>query len=155
MNVDTGMHGYRGASRSAMRRISCISVVPPCSVAFRALRTSGNHSIKFMLVDNRLERLSSLLPRASGASFMQSLLDIAAAQQQQQGQQQPKPSGATVCVHGLTFHPPGTEAPLLSDINMTLPANSLNLVIGRRLVYPPIIVHVCMYDPLSCMIHCR
>ena len=143
MNAD--IRGYRGASRSTMRRI-CI---PPRSVAFRALRTSGNHSIKFMFAAaNRMERLSSLLPRASGASFMQSLLDIAAAQQQQQGaQQQPTPSGATVYVRGLTFHPPGTEAPLLSDINMTLPANSLNLVIGRRLVDLPVIIHHMVYDP--------
>jgi|LauGreSBDMM110SN_4_FD.fasta_scaffold202864_1 hypothetical protein len=81
---------------------------------------------------------------------MQSLLDIAAAQQMQQ---QAKPvSGASVLVRGLTYHPPGTEAPLLSDINMDLPANSLSLVIGRR--------YGCKYssnryDPDVCAIMCN
>lgn len=39
--------------------------------------------------------------------------------------------GAEVRVEGLTFHPPGAEQPLLQDIRMTLPANSLGLVMGR------------------------
>lgn len=79
-----------------------------------------------------------LPPKAPSSSLMQSLLDMAAAQRLQQQHQVSasdlKPSGATVYVRGLTFHPPGSEAPLLSDINMTLPANSLNLIIGRRCV---------------------
>jgi energy-coupling factor transport system ATP-binding protein len=37
----------------------------------------------------------------------------------------------TVLVKDLTFHPPGSEAPLLSGVNMTLSARSLNLIIGR------------------------
>ena len=58
---------------------------------------------------------------------------LAAAQQQQAAAAASlrPPSGATVHVRNLTFHPPGTEAPLISGINMTLPANSLNLIIGR------------------------
>ena len=60
---------------------------------------------------------------------------LAAAQQQQQAAATAAtlrpPAGATVHVRDLSFHPPGTEAPLISGINMTLPANSLNLIIGR------------------------
>ncbi|EFJ41516.1 hypothetical protein VOLCADRAFT_77566 [Volvox carteri f. nagariensis] len=39
--------------------------------------------------------------------------------------------GAEIRVEGIGFHPPGSEKPLLQDINMSLPANSLGLVMGR------------------------
>mmetsp|Transcript_10062 Transcript_10062/g.21517 ORF Transcript_10062/g.21517 Transcript_10062/m.21517 type:complete len:350 (+) Transcript_10062:349-1398(+) len=39
--------------------------------------------------------------------------------------------GATLHVQNLTFHPPGAEQPLLSNVSMQLPANSLGLIIGR------------------------
>jgi hypothetical protein len=44
-------------------------------------------------------------------------------------QQQPREHA--IELSGLCFHPPGCEAPLLSDISMSLPPRSLSLVIGR------------------------
>ncbi|GAX81395.1 hypothetical protein CEUSTIGMA_g8826.t1 [Chlamydomonas eustigma] len=63
-------------------------------------------------------------------SFLSSLMLLAAAASQQQ-QSQEAPSGATVQVKGLTFHPPGAEDALLSKVDMLLPKNSLNLIFGR------------------------
>ncbi|KAG2435791.1 hypothetical protein HXX76_006987 [Chlamydomonas incerta] len=65
-------------------------------------------------------------------SLMGMLMAYAVQMQQQQaaggGAAAP---GAEVRVEGLTFHPPGAEQPLLQDISMQLPANSLGLVMGR------------------------
>ncbi|KAG2451234.1 hypothetical protein HYH02_003841 [Chlamydomonas schloesseri] len=65
-------------------------------------------------------------------SLMGMLMAYAVQMQQQQaaGAGAAAP-GAEVRVEGLTFHPPGAERPLLQDINLTLPANSLGLVMGR------------------------
>lgn len=39
--------------------------------------------------------------------------------------------GASVVLRNLTYHPPGSESPLLDSIDMHLPANKLGLVFGR------------------------
>ncbi len=51
-------------------------------------------------------------------------------QEQQQSAANPH-AGAEVHVEGITFHPPGAESPLLDNVSMVLPPNSLGLVIGR------------------------
>lgn len=51
-------------------------------------------------------------------------------QEQQQSAANPH-AGAEVHVEGITFHPPGSETPLLDNVSMVLPPNSLGLVIGR------------------------
>ncbi|KAK9833305.1 hypothetical protein WJX81_004812 [Elliptochloris bilobata] len=43
----------------------------------------------------------------------------------------PAPAGASLDVSGLTYHPAGAEAPLLSDVSLSLPPRSLGLVYGR------------------------
>jgi len=60
-------------------------------------------------------------------------MQLLQAQQQQQQQQQdagPAP-GAHVAVRGVSFHPPGADAPLLQDVSLDLRPNQLGLVLGR------------------------
>jgi len=40
-------------------------------------------------------------------------------------------SAGAVSVRNLSFHPPGCEAPLIKDVSMEVPPNSLGLIIGR------------------------
>lgn len=42
-----------------------------------------------------------------------------------------QPFGLSVKVRNLTYHPPGTDTPLLDGISMDLPSNSLGLIVGR------------------------
>jgi hypothetical protein len=62
---------------------------------------------------------------------MSMLMAYAAQMQQQQQQGSRVAPGAEVHVDDLGFHPPGAERPLLTDVSMLVPANSLGLVIGR------------------------
>lgn len=41
------------------------------------------------------------------------------------------PPGAALAIAGLSYQPPGTVAPLLQDVSMQLPANSMGLIYGR------------------------
>lgn len=60
------------------------------------------------------------------------LMAYAVQLQQEQQQSAANPhAGAEVHVEGITFHPPGSETPLLDNVSMVLPPNSLGLVIGR------------------------
>lgn len=54
-------------------------------------------------------------------------IEQATAQQQQQQQH----LGAHLHVQELSFHPPGSPNPLLSNVCMTLPPNQLGLIFGR------------------------
>lgn len=57
-----------------------------------------------------------------------------AAQMQQQLEQQQAAAalpGANVLARGVSFHPPGVEAPLLNGVSFDLRSNQLGLVIGR------------------------
>lgn len=56
---------------------------------------------------------------------------MAYAMQQEQQRTAEAPRGAEIRIEGISFHPPGSEKPLLQHIDMTLPANSLGLVMGR------------------------
>ena len=78
-------------------------------------------------------RSSQLPPSAAASPMLSAFLALAAQQyqQQQQQQQQQAAAGSAVVVKDLCFHPPGAEAPLLSGVNMSLQANTLNLIIGR------------------------
>lgn len=42
-----------------------------------------------------------------------------------------KPTGAHVFASALTYHPPGAPKPLLRDVALNLPPNSLGLIFGR------------------------
>ncbi|KAG1667424.1 hypothetical protein FOA52_004841 [Chlamydomonas sp. UWO 241] len=66
-------------------------------------------------------------PGVNASSAREAVASRASAPQQQQQQQREH----AIEVSGLCFHPPGCEAPLLSDIRMSLPPRSLSLVIGR------------------------
>ncbi|GIM03571.1 hypothetical protein Vretimale_8313 [Volvox reticuliferus] len=73
---------------------------------------------------------------AAGSAFgdpntLVGLLMAYAVQLQQQQQADTVACGAEIRVESIGFHPPGSEKPLLENINMTLPANSLGLVMGR------------------------
>lgn len=55
------------------------------------------------------------------------LMAYAAQMQQNQAQQ----GQAHIRVKDVTFHPPGSEQPLLQNINMDIAPNQLGLIIGR------------------------
>ncbi len=62
--------------------------------------------------------------------FMAYALQMQQALAQQQQQQKALP-GANVLLRDVTFHPPGSERPLLDRVNMHLGSNKLGLLIGR------------------------
>jgi len=68
--------------------------------------------------------------------MLENMLAYAYALQLQQEEQARRASGASisgasVTIRDLLFHPPGVDAPLLNNINMDVPPNSLGLIIGR------------------------
>ncbi|GLC41555.1 hypothetical protein PLESTB_000702600 [Pleodorina starrii] len=64
-------------------------------------------------------------------SLVGMLMAYAVQLQQQQQQAGVGAIGAEIRVEGIGFHPPGSEKPLLEDINLSLPANKLGLIMGR------------------------
>lgn len=70
----------------------------------------------------------------SGAGALAGLFMAYAAQMQQQMEAQAAAAalpGANVLASGVSFHPPGVEAPLLDGVSFDLRSNQLGLVIGR------------------------
>ncbi|GBG00414.1 hypothetical protein Rsub_13176 [Raphidocelis subcapitata] len=70
----------------------------------------------------------------AGTNALAGLFMAYAAQMQQQMQQQNADAslpGAHVRARGVSFHPPGAEAPLLDGVSFDLRSNQLGLVIGR------------------------
>ncbi|KAF5827761.1 P-loop containing nucleoside triphosphate hydrolase protein [Dunaliella salina] len=45
--------------------------------------------------------------------------------------QEARGGAGAVSVRNLSFHPPGSETPLIKDVSMKVPPNSLGLIIGR------------------------
>ena len=72
---------------------------------------------------------SSSSPADATAANVMAGLFVAWAQQVQQPQEsQP---GADVVLHKVSFHPPGSDKPLLDSVSMKLPANQMGLIVGR------------------------
>ena len=67
-----------------------------------------------------------------GETLADIMSNIVASLAQMTGQQQQGagPSGTRVLVDSLTYHPPGSESPLLRDVSMDMEANTLGLVYG-------------------------
>lgn len=106
--------------------------LPRCGVHWNGMVTAPTYS------NERRDGLSSMQTcRAEPASELQALLSEMGRQlQSMQGYQgQPESANNTpesvLTVKGVWYQPAGCESPLLRDIDMTIPPNSLGLVYGR------------------------
>jgi hypothetical protein len=148
---DTILHPCRDSSHDSTRRRSGVqgtaaaataaaAVAAAAAASGRALRGSSGVPAAPGWGGAAPRRRAAVAAAAAaandpgGANALAGLFMAYAAQVQEQMQQQSAAAalpGAHVRAEGVSFHPPGAEAPLLDGVTFDLQSNQLGLVIGR------------------------